>query len=439
MRLKRANVPAGPTGAGRDVRLRVPAYRWRLVGLLAVTQTVGYGVLFYSFSVFLAPTAASLHTSTTVVTGALTASLLAAAATAVPVGRWLDRHGGRSMMTAGSCAATVLVLLWSRVGTVAELYVVWIALGVVSAGVLYEAAFPVVVSWFDAANRARALLAVTVVAGFASSIFLPLAGVLNDSVGWRDAIAILAVVHGAATVPLHILIRRPPTRSAPAPTAPTAPAAPTAPTAPATPTADRAETIRRALRDGVFWLLAGSFVAQSCAVSAVSVLLVTMLRELGHSPGFAATISGLLGVLSVTGRLATTAAGRRWSVGGVTGATFVVQAAGAALLPVAGHSTLGAIACVLAFGLGFGVSTIARPAMLADRYGTTAYATLAAAWNVPLILVKALAPLATVALWHTAGLTTALDTAAVCCLLGAIGLVFSEQIRPAARPAEQLG
>ena len=33
--------------------------------------------------------------------------------------------------------------------------------------------------------------------------------------------------------------------------------------------------------------------------------------------------------------------------------------------------------CILAFGLGFGVSSIAA-AVLADRYGTTAYATLSA-------------------------------------------------------------
>jgi hypothetical protein len=401
----------------------VPSYRWRLVAALAVSQTVGYGVLSYSFSVFLVPTAAALRTSTTVVTGALTAALLAGAVAAVPVGRWLDRHGGRALMAGGSAAATGLVLAWSRVTSAAQLYAVWIALGVVSAGVLYEAAFPVVVSWFDAANRAKALLSVTVVAGFASSVFLPLTGFLNDAYGWRTAIVILAAGHGAVTIPLHLMVQKPASRPEPAGTA--------------SASAQRADVIRSALRDRVFWLLAASFVAQACAVSAISVLLVTMLRSLGHSPGFAATIAGGLGVLSVTGRLATTAAGWRWSTGGVTAAAFVIQAAGTALLPIAGRSTAGAVGCVLAFGLGFGVSSIAKPAILADRYGTAAYATLAATWGVPLTLVKALAPLATVLLWHTAGLTVALDAAAVCCLLGAVGLVLSEQARPALRPTKQ--
>lgn len=420
LQLNDENVPARTAQSSRDSLLRVPAYRWRLVALLAVTQTVGYGALFYSFSVFLSPTATALHTSTTMVTGAMTASLLAGAVAAVPVGRWLDRQGGRALMSVGSIAATLLLLAWARVGTVAELYAVWIALGVVSAGVLYEAAFPVVVSWFDPANRARALLAVTVVAGFASSIFLPLAGWLNDACGRRDAITILAIGHGALTIPLHMLVRRPPKRAARATTA-----------AP-----DRADIIRGALHDGVFWLLGAAFVAQTCAVSAISVLLVTMLRSLGHSSGFAATTAGLLGVLSVTGRLATTAAGRRWTIGAVTAAAFAIQAAGALLLPAVGGTTAGAITCVLAFGIGFGVSTIARPALLADRYGTTAYATLAAAWGAPLTLAKALAPLGTVTLWHSTSLTTALDVAAACCLLGAVGLSVGDQVVRTRRLAE---
>lgn len=397
-------------------RVADPALRggWRMVGLLAVSQTVGYGVLFYSFSVFLTPMAASLRVSTTAVTGALTVSLLAGAAAALPVGRWLDRHGGRGLMTAGSVVATLLVVAWSRVDTVAELYLVWAGLGVASAAVLYEAAFAVVVRWFDAPRRGGALLAVTVVAGFASSIFLPLAGLLQDAYGWRTAILVLALVHAAATVPLHALIRSP-VRTEAAGHAPD-------------PAMDRSSLIRRAVRDPVFWLLGGSFVVQAVAVSAVSVLLVAMLRSLGHSPAFSASVAGLLGVLSVTGRLATTAVTRRASTATVTAMVFVVQGVGAVLLAVLGRGAVGAVGCVLGFGLGFGVSTIARPALLADRYGTLAYATLSATWTIPLTLVKALAPLGAVLLWHTAGLGALTDTLAACCVLGAVGLICAHRM-----------
>jgi hypothetical protein len=82
----------------------------------------------------------------------------------------------------------------------------------------------------------------------------------------------------------------------------------------------------------------------------------------------------------------------------VTAAAFGVQAAGAAALPYLGHSVAGAAACVIAFGLGFGVATIARPAILADRYGARRYATIAATMTLPITLAKAGAPVAAAAL-----------------------------------------
>jgi MFS family permease len=113
-----AAVPAA-AAAGGD---RAPASAWRIVAALAISQTVGYGVLAYAFAVLLVPMQHDLHTGPAVVTGALTVSLLAWAAMAVPVGRWLDRHGGRGLMTGGSVAATALVAAWSQVRTVAQLY-----------------------------------------------------------------------------------------------------------------------------------------------------------------------------------------------------------------------------------------------------------------------------------------------------------------------------
>jgi MFS family permease len=128
-----------------DTRLgghRTVFYGWRIVVAFAVTQTVGYGTLYYAFAVLLHPMAATLHTSTT----AVTASILVGAVMAVPVGRWLDRHGGRALMTTGSLVATGLVVAWSHVRTLAQLYAVLIGIGLTMAMVLYEPAFAVIIS-----------------------------------------------------------------------------------------------------------------------------------------------------------------------------------------------------------------------------------------------------------------------------------------------------
>ncbi len=55
------------------------------------------------------------------------------------------------------------------------------------AATLYEPAFAVVVSWFPR-GRDRALLTVTLVAGLASTIFMPIEAWLLTPVGWRSAL-----------------------------------------------------------------------------------------------------------------------------------------------------------------------------------------------------------------------------------------------------------
>src|SRR5262245_61059452 len=153
----------------------------------------------------------ALHASRVAISGAFSLGLAISALAAVPVGRWLDRRGPRGLMTAGSCLAAVLCLAWARVESAPALYAVWFGMGFAMAATLYEPAFAAVVSWFPTHGRDRALLLLTLVAGLASTIFMPIEAWLLARLGWRTAITALALVLGAITIPVHALaLRRPP-------------------------------------------------------------------------------------------------------------------------------------------------------------------------------------------------------------------------------------
>jgi hypothetical protein len=191
-------------------------------------------------------------------------------------------------MTLGSVIGGAAVIAWSQVHTVLEFYGVFAVIGIASAMVLYEPAFAIVVARFPLARRSNALLTVTIVAGFASSIFLPAAGLLNAHLGWRHAVLTLGIVLIGVTVPLHALN------------------IPAGPAASSTRSESNSPT-RMALADRGFWLQLVGFTVQGAALAVVSVHLITYLVRLGHSPAGASTIAGLLGVLSVAGRLVTSA------------------------------------------------------------------------------------------------------------------------------------
>src|SRR5207247_4120729 len=88
------------------------------------------------------------------------------------------------------------------------------------AAVLYEPAFAAVTQWFpEPRQRSAALLFVTSIAGFASTIFVPLNATLCLRLGWRTAVLILTGVLLAVPLPLHATLPRPTILLSPAPAA----------------------------------------------------------------------------------------------------------------------------------------------------------------------------------------------------------------------------
>jgi MFS family permease len=367
---------------------------WLLVATLAASETTAYGVLAYAFGVFLLPMQQELGWSRTALTGAYSLAIIVSGVAAIPVGRWLDRHGARALMTTGAGAASLLVFAWAQVSDLAAFYAIWVGIGLAMAAVLYEPAFAVIASWYrDAAQRNRALLGLTVIAGFASVIYVPLAGWLVQTHGWRHALVVLAALLAVLTVLPNATLpgRRPDQLDRPADGRGTVPTAADEPAG---------VPLRRALGDQALWWLAAALVAATLATTTVTVHLVAYLHEQHYSAAFAAAWTGLLGAGSVGGRILVTVLGRRWPLATVTAVVFAGQALAVALL-LGLPGPAGVVGFVALFGLGLGLISLTRAALVADLYGVAAYASINGVLALPLTLARASAPVAAAAL-HTA-------------------------------------
>ncbi len=341
-------------------------YGWLVVATLCVTETVTWGIIYYGYPVFLRPMEEALGISRVAVTGAFSLGLAVAALGALPVGRWLDRHGPRGLMSLGSCLGTLLCFLWARVESAPALYLVWFGMGLAMAATLYEPAFAAVVSWFTTRGRDRALLILTLAAGLASTIFMPIEAWLLGRLGWRAAITLLAVVLGAVTIPLHALVLR------------RAPAEPVAPGGSSPLPGAASFTLAAASRTAVFWVLAVAFVVGNFATVSVTVHLIPYLADRGYAPGMAAVMIGWMGAMQLPGRLffVPVAAwfGPRW----VTAGMFLMQGAALAQLPlVLVIPTL--VPFVVMLGAANGMSTLARASSIAKIFGSRHYGTISGA------------------------------------------------------------
>ena len=364
-------------------------YGWRIAATLAVTETVSWGILYYAFAVFLVPMQEETGWSLALLTGAYSLALLLSGVAAPVVGRLLDRHGPRVLMTFGSLLGVVCLVAWSRVEGVIGYYLTWAGIGIAMSLTLYEPAFATLTRWFDR-DRGRAMLVVTIAAGFASTIFLPLSGLLLERFAWRDAVLILAATLAVLTVPLHALVlrHRPEDLGLMVDGERSGEDEPSARSRLSHPGMD----LRRVLRDQTFWWLAGSFVIQSFAGVAVIVILIPYLTSRGDDPAFAAAAAGLIGAAQVFARILATMFGKYVSTVTLIAAVFALQAIALGVL-IGWQERPGILLAVLMLGAGRGAVTLMRPQLIADFYGRTHFGAISGTLAGFLTLAGSLAPI----------------------------------------------
>ena len=174
---------------------------------LGVTQIVGYGSLYYAFPILVPDVAATFGRPEAHLYAVFSVGLLLGGFAAPVAGRLMDRIGAARLMTGGSLLAAACLLL---IGT-APTFPVW-ALGVVlteivAVAVLYDAAFAALAQLRGTGAR-RAITRLTLIAGFASTVFWPLTDALVESQGWRVTALAYAALHLTLGAGLHFRLSR---------------------------------------------------------------------------------------------------------------------------------------------------------------------------------------------------------------------------------------
>lgn len=326
----------------------------RAVIALGIGQLVNWGVLYYAFAILVVPLQRELAASTWVVTGAFSLALFTSAILAPAIGRWGDRDRGPLLMQAGGLTAAALLVAWTLMPGVRMLYVVWAALGLCMAATLYEPAFVIVGrAYDDPARRLRALAAVTLFGGLASTVFLPGTAALVDAVGWRSAVLALAGLLVLSTGITHTFVFRhlsaAPVRSGAGRSASHA-------------TDERPDP-------GRFLFVVASFALASLASAGFAANLVPALVERGASTATAAMFGGLMGVMQLPGRALLMKGALSCSPARLVAASLLLHAVGlaaVALAPTMFVVTLG----TMTFALGAGLTTLVRPYLIQTMFSS---------------------------------------------------------------------
>jgi Major Facilitator Superfamily len=244
----------------------------------------------------------------------------------------------------------------------------------------------------------------TLIAGFASTIFWPLTAWLHGTFDWRQIYIAFAVANLLLCLPIHALIARQHRRGYAAPAS--APASPVhAP-------------VSEALGRRALWLVTIGFALAGFALSAMLAQMVPMLTQLGLGTS-ALVVSTLFGPAQVLARFGNMLLGVRRHPMAATLVALVMTPAAIVVLTLSAPWAVGAVLFAVLLGFGSGLKSIVQGTLPLALFGSGSYGARLGYMAAARLGLGALAPFVLAFLTEAIGADTALWLMAV---VGASGL-----------------
>ncbi len=374
----------------------------RSIVYLAIAQTLVWAGLYYLFPALLVRWEQSLGWSRVDLTAGITLAIFISALVAPVAGRLIDTGKGTLLMVGSTLLGAICLIALSFVTELADFYLVWGLIGVMMAGCLYEPCFALI-THARGVNAKQAIILVTLVAGFASTISFPGAHALSEAFGWRPAVQVFAAVLILVAAPLmwlgaHSLQNK--TKVAVAKT--------------------EALVIHRQafLARPVFWYLALGFAFLAMVQGVTIHHFLPIIYDRGIDADVAIMAVSFIGPMQVAGRLAMMAAERRVTTHEITIACFVVVGLSILLLMNTVSTPELLVGFVILFGAGHGIVSIVRPLIARDILGENNFGAKFGALALFYLVGSASAPYLGSLVWGIGGYNLVLPVLIVLVMVG---------------------
>ncbi|MUO44683.1 arsenite efflux MFS transporter ArsK [Agrobacterium vitis] len=343
---------------------------------LGVTQIIGYGTLYYSFSILAPDMGASLGWSQEWIFAALSVALLIGGFTAPWLGSFIDRVGAGVVMSIGSAVAAAALIACAYAPGKATYVAALIGVEVAANLVQYGAAFALLVQLQPMVAQ-RSITYLTLIAGFASTLFWPLTSSLHTHFSWQNVYLVFAGLNLLVCLPLHAWLATGVTRSRKQ--------------AVSTPPQPVIGTLPPDHRRSGFLLMTTAFALQYLAGGAVLVHMVPLLAGLGLGSS-AAIVGTLFGPSQVASRLINMVFGKRLNALHLALISAAFMPISATILVLSAPPIPGSMVFAVIFGMGNGLLSIVSGTLPLALFGSEGYGKLQGRMMAARLVASALAP-----------------------------------------------
>lgn len=374
----------------------------RAVWILGVSTTIGYGSLFYSFSILAQQLLAgfnwqgsalgiSVDAPGSAVYIALGVGLVAGGLLAPKLGRLIDEYGARRMLSIGSLIAALGLVCIGSSQQAWQLFASIVVLEALSSIVLYEGAFTALVQVYGEGAR-KQMTQIILVAGFASSLFWPFIEWLLTFTDWRGVYLIMAAMHVLICLPLHWMLPNE-KRCVGSGSVPSS----------AENTLVVADEYAGDEQMRPHWVaLITSLSLVGFVISAVQIHIFTLMVGVGIAMQQAVWIATLIGPAQVVARITEMSLAQHWHPAFLGRMSVLAKAVGLLCLLAVGFLHMGGVASSMSmvvlgaafslfFGVGQGLNYIVKGALPLKLYGKRGYGGLTGRLNRYRMLASAVA------------------------------------------------
>lgn len=383
-----------------SARLVVPA--------LGITQILAWGSSFYLPAVLAKPIAEDTGWPLAWVIGGLSLGLLIAGLISPLVGRRIHDFGGRPVLIASALLLAAGFTVLALAPNLPVFIAGWAVMGVGMGAGLYDAAFSTLGRIYGLAARQH-ITTLTLFGGLASTACWPLSAFFLSELGWRGTCGAYAGIQILVALPMYLIALKGPVPPLPAEPTPNK----------STPSAHGGTTPHRAL----FLLLAGCITISSMLSTVISVHLLTLLQSRGLTLATAVALGTLVGPSQVGARFIEILVSRYHHPIWTKIASVSLVAIGLLLLwmdipfiPI----------CLVFYGAGIGLESIARATLPLSLFGAADYAPIMGRLARPSLIAQAATPSIGALLIQGLGTEGMLGTVTLVALLnvGLVGVLF---------------
>jgi MFS family permease len=379
-----------------------------VVPALGITQILAWGSSYYLPAVLAKPIAEDTGWPLTWVIAGLSLGLLIAGLGSPVIGRRIHDFGGRPVLIASALLLAAGLTVLALAPNLPVFIAGWAVMGLGMGCGLYDAAFSTLGRIYGLAAR-RHITMLTLFGGLASTACWPLSAFFVSGLGWRGTCGAYAVIQILVALPIYLIALKGPVPSLPAKPEPDTSNRPAH---------DRATRLR-----ALYLLLAVAIMIASMVSTVISVHLLAWLQSRGLTLATAVALGTLVGPSQVGARFIEMIVSHRHHPIWTKIAAVSLVATGLLLLWL--NIQLIPL-CLVFYGTGIGLESIARATLPLSLFGAADYASIMGRLARPSLIAQAAAPAIGALLIQGLGTEGMLGVVTLVALLnvGLVGVLF---------------